>query len=672
MKYKSREISYNIDIKYDILTDNEKENPTTSVYPWIYMSRNYGKYLPLMECGYCGFNIDYNLCTYKNIKYGFVECTLYIHKLIKKYLINECLIYGNTTYFLESLLYYNIKKIGWYPDSIEPKRKFGLYYVFNKIQKKNNSINIIIENNESTNTYKNIIIYITTIAYQRDIWTPTPENREFIYYILNAMKRLKKNGNLCIKLRSNKKQEFDKYTKELIYIISLSFKYVRYIMPEYLGFSAIVNNMIIFENYNENITLIQDIVNKMDENKIIVSMLKIEYDYNFEYFFKRMKKKMFKEYNKLKDDYLKKNDIYEHISQTTNDKIYKKQYMLQLDKCVYLFREANLEIDKTFLIKSEKYKKKIKKIMVKIPIGKYYTLEYQKFSTMPESQKKFLDTVAEYYALKLYISLKKENKLNNMIKKISISKYIEKNISLLINVTVSKKFIELYEILDKFKLIDVNKQVETLNMSNDDILTIKYYYKQYNKTEKILLNLNYMIDTQKIINTYKNIDLVTFECDYSYNILLSYILISLKTLKIGGNSIFKINIIDIDDKILLFIKILFYYFNDIHVYKSGIDPFSNNEIYIIADNKYVELEEEKYNSILAHISNNTLNIGYKLDRTDTMIYNVVVKILQYIIKYMYITLYYYENIDVYVLNMLNLYTKRNKNIKQYIEKINIK
>jgi len=126
MKYKTRHNTYKINIKYDDGSFIEN-TPIIKKLNWRYIYSNNSRFLPLYDCVYCGFGTNYNLCSHKTITIGFIQSSLWIYKIIKKYSIDECLIYGNRTYFLESLLYYKTKKIGFYPICIENNMKNTIF-----------------------------------------------------------------------------------------------------------------------------------------------------------------------------------------------------------------------------------------------------------------------------------------------------------------------------------------------------------------------------------------------------------------------------------------------------------------------------------------------------------------------------------------------------------------
>jgi len=623
----------------------------------------------------CGFDTRYDLTKYNTVKDSFIQCSLWIYKLIKKYAIEECLVFGNNTYFLESLLFYKIGKIGFYPDCIEDRGKDNLYNSFYKINK---SKKINLEDDTTNSSYQNIIIYITMLDYETNVWKPIPEQKDLIYYIFKALKILKKHGNLILRLVNNEKQQFDTYTKGLIYTLSSSFKYVKYIVPEYNRLTTIINKTLIFENYNENISLIQDIINKIDDSKIINKIIDM-YDDDFQHFFKKMKKKIFKKadkssqfYNKSIVQFNENNTL--TMSYRVFDNIYKKQYMLQLDKCIYLCREAQLKIKKKFLIKNSSYKKKLEKFLCVVPNLIKYSSSNELITSVPSVKDTYMIVIEEFTVLRYYIALKKEIKLNNIIKKTSIFKFLQKEISEIIGYEVSKKFIDIYDLINTFKLINTDTPLETLQTTEDDIIATKHYNTQYNKNNQIKINHKSIDKYEKIIDTYKNIDFCTFDCEKSYDLLIKSVLICIKVLKIEGCGIFRIEITDVmDDKLLSYIKLLSQYFEDIHICRSGIDPFSNNMIYIVVYNKIRSIDDKAYNNIIAHINDNTLPILTILKGSSHQFYvsGLVIRILRNIIKNIYTMLYYCENMDVFLNSTIELGISSHYLIEQYIKQLNI-
>ena len=664
MKYKCEEFENKINITYN--TEPEKYIPKP--IPFLYISSNDNRYIPLYDCMHCGFDSRYDLTNYITVKNYFIQCSLWIYNIIKKYMIEECLVFGNSTYFLESLLFYKIKKIGFYPDCIEEKRKENLYHSFHKINKLKK---INLEDNTTDCSYQNIILYITMVDYEINLWKPSTDRKDLIYYVFKILKLLKKNGNLFLHLVHNEKQQFEKYTKGLIYIISSSFKYVKYKIPEY-NRNGFINRILIFENYNNNISFIQDVINKLDDSKIINTIID-EYNNNFQFFFEKIKKKMWKKYNKSikffnknNIEFFNKNNI--ELSQTINDNIYKKQYMLQIDKCIYLCKKAKLEVKEEYEVASEIYKKNLENILcIDINLINYRST-YELITAVSSIEENYKNAFGEFNILKFFLSSKKKHKINNIVKKTNIFKYLQKDISEIIGYDISKYFIDIYEIINTFKLINTEKTLETLQTTEDDIMAIKHYNKKYNN--KILINHKSMDDYESIINTFNNIDFCTFDCKKSYDLLIKYIIICIKVLKIGGSSIFRIELINIDNKLLMYIKLLSQYFEDIYICRSGIDPLFNNTIYIVASDKIKIIKEKEYNNIIAHIKDNTIDI-IKGSFHEKYLTGLIIRILRCIIKYTYALLYYYDNMNVFLNSVINLSTIRENLIKQYIKNINI-
>ena len=659
MKYKNKNINTNINIKYD--DGSPIQNIPINKLNWRYVYSNYSRFLPLYDCVYCSANTNYNLSTYKPIKIGFLQCALWIYKIIKKYSLDECLIFGNSLFFLEPLLYYKIKKIGFYPECLEKTYTEDFFKKFNEINK---SKKIILENNETSNIYKNIIMYISIIEYARNKWKPSPEFKDIIFYVHRCLKLLQKNGNFIMRMVYNEKQNFEVYTKDLIYIISNSFKSINYLIPEYNQESLFINKLIIFENYNENTTLINDVVNQMKDDEIALSLLESNNLKKFNKFFQKVKNKIFINRDEMTNIYMNKFDLFNTISPETNDKIYKNQFMLNLDKCVYLCEKAKLEVNKKYLKKNKIYIKKLEKILCVVPNATYHTIKYKKNNINDVEQKKYTDIIGEYNILKLYIDLKDKNKVSILQNKISISNLLIKKISTskIIDFAITQEFIELYEIINTFNLLNMDENINIIQLDKNDTLAINYYYKK-KKLNNIIINLK-KDNIEAIIDKYNNIHFCIFTYDTSYNKFLIYILISIKVLQLGGSSIFKINITDIDNHLFSFIQILLNHFSKIHIYKSGIDPFFNNMIYIIAENKNKQMDNQTYTNILEQDKT-------KNNCDNTMIYTSFVKIIQYQINFMNMILYYYENIDALFNIIVKLNNIHDKLITDYITDINI-
>lgn len=666
MKYKCREFNHTINITY--ATESGKFIPP--IFNYVVSTNN--KYLPLYDCMQCGFDTRYNLTKYITVKNSFIQCSLWIYKLINKYMFEECLVFGNSTYFLESLLFYNVKKIGFYPDCIEEKRKDSLYQSFYKINK---SKIINLEDDTTNSSYQNIIIYITMIDYETNTWKPIPERKDFIFYVFKTLKILKKHGNLILRLVNNDTQKFDTYTKGIIYILSSSFKYIKYKVPDYNRGTFIINKTLIFENYNENISVIQDIINKIDNTKIINKIIDM-YDDDFQVFFKKIKKKIFKKVDKFAEFYnesitrFNKNNIMTP-SYKAFDNIYKKQYMLHIDKCIYLCNNAQLKVKKKYLIKNSLYKKKLEKFLCVVPNLIKYSSANESIVTALSLKETYEITIEEFTVLNFYVSLKKENKINNIIKKTSILKFLQNEIAKIIGYDVSQYFIDTYELINTFKLINTDMPLETLQTTEDDIMATKHYNTQYNKNNQILINHKSIDKYEKIIDTYKNIDFCTFNCEKSYDLLIKSVFICIKVVKKGGCSIFRIEVTNVmDNRLLSYIQLLSQYFDDIHLCRSGSNQLFDNMIYIVAYNKIRMFTDKAYNNIIAHINDNTIDI-VKGPVHQFYISSLVIRILRNMIKNIYTMLYYCENMDVFLNSTIELGISFHNLITQYIKQLNI-
>ena len=172
MKYNYVKNKLEIDIKYE---DHSNVMTLVSDRTFFAINNNNNKYLPIDRCIYCLYNTKYTLFEYNSIIMNFVIMSIWINNFNNFYKMDECLIFGNRLYFLESLLYYKIKKIGILPVCIDDTYALSFNNDIEKIRK-NNPNSFVIENENTKNKYKNIIYYISAIMHIKN------ESNNKIYY----------------------------------------------------------------------------------------------------------------------------------------------------------------------------------------------------------------------------------------------------------------------------------------------------------------------------------------------------------------------------------------------------------------------------------------------------------------------------------------------------------
>ena len=87
---------------------------------------------------------------------------------MNKYNIEDCLIIGNRLYFLESLLYFKIGKIGVMPIYVD--KDFVETYIYNlSIVHFKNKDKFKIVYDDTLNRYNNIIFYVSSNIFKKDV-----------------------------------------------------------------------------------------------------------------------------------------------------------------------------------------------------------------------------------------------------------------------------------------------------------------------------------------------------------------------------------------------------------------------------------------------------------------------------------------------------------------------
>jgi hypothetical protein len=220
MKYTFVEKKFEIDIKYDKYSDTS--NFITDRF-FFTINFNNNKYVALYNCFYCMRGINYNLTEYEAVAPSFIVTSIWINNLPK---MDECLIIGNRLYFLESLIYYKVKKIGILPVCVEKTYEEEFDKNFKKLKENKysdippfiNTDNFVIENKDTKNKYENIIYYNSAIIYHDDVLKNNAIFYDFITYLKTVFNLLKKNGNFIFKLLNNNTNSLSVFNIQLIYI----------------------------------------------------------------------------------------------------------------------------------------------------------------------------------------------------------------------------------------------------------------------------------------------------------------------------------------------------------------------------------------------------------------------------------------------------------------------
>uniref|UniRef100_A0A6C0DXD7 Uncharacterized protein n=1 Tax=viral metagenome TaxID=1070528 RepID=A0A6C0DXD7_9ZZZZ len=638
MKYKYKQNQYKINLLY---TDESPipDSPERRLFAKI--AANNKNYSALEDVTHVTSGIIHSkLVYYQHIYHGFLLSYIWIKNVIDN--MDDCLLISNRLYFIEGLIVYaNIKKISIIPTCITEKYEEDYNYKLAQFKEKFNK-KIIIEQNVIKNMYKNIIIYISEIIYDsKNLNTNTYYYN--IYWVANALKHLKKNGNLIFRLSNN----MTDYILQLIYIISSYFKKVHYDTYLYKTDEPWLKYMIVFENYHNNDNnILDDILNQVKKNKMIINIIDVKYDHKYNKFIKKLMRifdvnnsKFFKLFNKRKS-------IIKYISQNTIDKMYKENYMLTLDKCLTMCENNDIKVATENKMKSYKYKIEIASNILKIAEMIYY--DATKIPNYKHNQE-YLSIIAEYYTLKIYTKLRKRKVLKKIKQNFNINEYITDYIEKITKYDISIEFAKTFELFSIFNLIPTNsKKINILHLHNtyDENCTkaIKHYFKQTNN--KIKINSKIYLDTDnlsEIINKNKNINYCYFDCNKKFPIyLLSYIITSLKILKLGCNCVFKTYISNVNFQLSYF-NLLALFFEHIYIAKSNLDAFINDEIYIIAKNKKNHIDTKTYNKILNNIASNNVKLDIE---PNNIIYRSLIMVIDAYINNMNMILYYYDNTNV--------------------------
>jgi len=368
MKYKSNPIKYNINIEYA-----SQPRITTGKYKydkksWDIISIIRHNYLALNNCKYCIRQI--NIIDYDNIYEDFILTSIWINGIISKYNISDCFIISNRLYFIESLLYYDIKTIGYMPiyDHHTEQQINDYIYKFNTIYP---NTKLIIENKNSISKYNNIILLFNgNISNNKEFKWNNHTYYEVIRYIGIALKFLQKGGNLIFRISYN---TMDAYNSQLIYLLSCMFEQTIYKKKSYTQ-NYWTKQLIIFRKFKSNNNIFDNILEKLSDNqKQITNLVDVKFDSKYNKFMRYINKNI-NYINKINKLYDKKQFLINNISDDDLEKLQKKYFMQNIDKCIYLAQKANLPVKKKYIMKNYKYKNEIVNNILKDPITLYYKL----------------------------------------------------------------------------------------------------------------------------------------------------------------------------------------------------------------------------------------------------------------------------------------------------------
>ena len=700
MKYYNEKTPYTINILYKNI--DEIVGQQFNRFIWILYSLG-NKYLTLDNCAFCTRGTTFKLTKYIQHEPHFILPTMFIKKYIDKYNFDDCLIVGNRLYFLESLLFYKINKIGLIPLCIDSNfiHKYSSHL---SLIKENYPNKFIIEYEDTPSKYNNIIFYISSNIFTKKK-TEISIHNGVVYNILEILHKLKKGGNLFFRiLISDHDKELSDYNIQLIYLLSTCFKNVEYLHEDFSAESPYLKNICIFENYNDNYHIFDEIVYKLmeiqntDDTTYLSNFIDIKYDDNFIKFIKYLNSKLIVYSSDILQKYNENKNVIDLSFTNTNtyikkfyDELYKIFFMKNLDNTINLCKKKNIEIINKFYLLSKKFKNKIKMDIVPNPIIKYFNsrdnyiiytneilinnyklIDTHNYYDLGENVLLFNINLGNYFIMNMFISLIETNKIKKTIKKISMTDYAKIYLSKLLNFKVSIRFIKIYELISYFDLIDTKNKLKSIHISENDtdvVSAINHYYKQYNKTDDELLWKIYLKENNKsinkknllfsddniydltstetvkyIIDNYQNIDFCTFDIniDEKY-ILITQIFICLLTLKKGGNGIFKIYLNNLDEIIVKYINILKTYFEIIYFSKSSVDMYENSEIYIVVKNKIKDIDEKFFQQQIEYINNNKNEININMINLNYLIFNPISILLKQEIKFLYIILYCNEN-----------------------------
>jgi hypothetical protein len=702
-------------IKYDILSYNNISDK------FIYYIFLINKYLS---------NIKYIKLLDLSITTGLIEVLLFkkINFTVDKYLFN------NNYIRIDSRFIYQIKKL-------EKLYKKRLNY---NNEYKDNLFNLeIIEKilADNKNNYNLIVINTSRILIKKTIINKLDYNDyghiEILYKLYLGLNLLEDGGNCIFDIFS-----FDYENKELIknllYFLSIFFDIEYKTIIKYNTYDIFLTNFNkdIFnekKEYLKNILINLEkkskdeyFLHNSNEKKIIINkfydiinIFDFKYDEKYNKFITEILNKIFNiKLQKLIEE--KAKEICPKFENCfTIDKLLDlatKTFNNNIQENVNLLEENGLHVN--IFYKNKNIYDKLKAYSYNLNFNRSYNLTnntmedftYISLTEKLDKQLNYLNKInSDINLIKFYIECRDVEKWYKISTIINIRNYITKYIKEKHNISVSKAFCKMYDILSQFPIIDLTKsKIKTFHsceVPGHFINAFNYWIKSRNSSIEFDWtgnSLNPFNESNKkkysalfndaygFIKRYKNrwdwgadntgdisskknllyyekkykdkgIDIFTSDCGLGANeefeqegslcfLSISQLLLGLLVLKIGGTAICKIFIPFTKPLSLSILYIYTMYFEKIHIIKPSSGSLANSEVYIIGINKKYHLSENNKKVLFDVLENIDMDKSLFINFSDNFIEEIGELSNMFIHlqeEYLNRSYYYYDNPKIF-------------------------
>ena len=663
-----------------------------------------------------------------SISTGLIEALLYkkIDLTVDKYLFN------NNYIRLDSRFLSEIQKI---EDIYKKKINYNNDY-------KDNLLNLeliekILKNNKNTcnllfiNSTRILFSYVLEFLEYNDYG-----HIEILYKLYFGLNLLEDGGNLILDIFCFNFQNVQ-LIKNLLYFLLLFFDIEYKTIIKYNTYDIFLTNFnkTTFEKYKKylkNILIRLEkkskdnyFLNNSNQKKIITSefydiinIFDFDYDYKYNKLFKKIINKIFnvKLYKLIEEkaiEYCPKLEKCFNVDKLLEMANY--TFTNNLQNNIKKLEKNGLHVN--IIYKNKDIKGKMKDYGYNLNFNRIYTLSnnsmedfiYTNYTDKFDDKINYLNKInSNINLIKFYIECRNIDKWYKISNIINIRNYITKYIKEKYNISVSKAFCKIYDILNQFPIIDLNKsKIKTFHaceVPGHFINGFNYWIKSrnsniefdwtgnslnpYNESNKKKYSAIFS-DAYNFIKKYKNrwdwgeddtgdisskknllyyenkykdkIDIFTSDCGLGANeefeqedslcfLSISQLLLGLLILKIGGTAICKIFIPFTKSLSLSILYIYTLYFEKIHIIKPSSGNLGNSEVYIIGINKKYHLSENNKKilfDVLENVDmNKTLfnNYSYKFIDEIKNLSNMFINLQE---EYLNRTYYYYDNPKIF-------------------------
>lgn len=469
-------------------------------------------------------------------------------------------------------------------------------------------------------------------------------------------------------------------------------------------------------------------LNNSNEKKIItdkfydiINIFDFKYDDKYNEFFDKITDNVFnvKLYNQIEE---KAKEICPKLENCfTIEKLLelaKQTFTNNLESIIKKIEKNGLHVN--IIYKNKDVKEKMKEYSYNLNFNRIFTLTtsatktneftYKKPTEKLIKQVEYLNKVnADINLIKFYIECINVDKWYKISNTINIRNYIPKYIKEKYDISVSKAFCKMYDILNQFPIIDLTKsKIKTFHsceVPGHFINAFNYWIKSrnskidfdwtgnslnpYNESNKKKYSAIFN-DTYGFIKKYKNrwdwgadntgdisskenllyyekkykdkgIDIFTSDCGLGANeefeqeeslcfLSISQLLLGLLILRIGGTAICKIFIPFTKPLSLSILYIYTIYFEKVHIIKPSSGNLGNSEVYIIGINKKYHLSENNKKVLFDVLENVNMDKTLFHNFNDSFIdeiQNLSNMFISLQEEYLNRSYYYYDNPKAY-------------------------